>query len=327
VDTNKKKYLIRIHLLFFSGLLGFFIYPHVYPQKFNLIEQRNSQNYQFINPLLDCNVSDITNNNLSSLELKYQEIIRQFKTSSNITYAAIYYRDLNNGPWIGVNQDEMYSPASLIKVPLLITYLKLAESKSSLLDEKIKYIPQNQKEIPDIPPSLTLTAENEYTIRELLERMIVYSDNDAFYTLTNYIKSELVAKTYSDLDIKIDPSVNNNPSGNIITVKNYASFFRILFNASYLSPDMSELALQLLSKIEFKNGLNASLPREIKISHKYGERYYVESGERQLHDCGIIYLPEKPYLLCVMTRGKNFDDLSTFIKKISDTTYTYLNQN
>jgi len=27
----------------------------------------------------------------------------------------------------------------------------------------------------------------------------------------------------------------------------------------------------------------------------------------QLHDCGIVYYPETPYLLCVMTKGWNFE--------------------
>jgi hypothetical protein len=41
----------------------------------------------------------------------------------------------------------------------------------------------------------------------------------------------------------------------------------------------------------------------------------------QLHDCGIVYYPHKPYLLCVMTRGKSSDDNSKMIAEISKLVY------
>ncbi len=49
----------------------------------------------------------------------------------------IYVRNLNNGPWFGINEDEKYSPASLMKVPILITFLKWIESDPNILTRKI----------------------------------------------------------------------------------------------------------------------------------------------------------------------------------------------
>lgn len=49
----------------------------------------------------------------------------------------IYVRNLNNGPWFGINENEKYSPASMMKVPILITFLKWIEQDSSVLDKKI----------------------------------------------------------------------------------------------------------------------------------------------------------------------------------------------
>ena len=42
---------------------------------------------------------------------------------------------------------------------------------------------------------------------------------------------------------------------------------------------------------------------------------------RQLHDCGIIYYPNNTYLLCIMTRGKDFKQLESVIAGISKTVY------
>ncbi|MDQ5968539.1 MAG: beta-lactamase class [Patescibacteria group bacterium] len=49
----------------------------------------------------------------------------------------IYVRNLNNGPWFGINENEKYSPASMMKVPILITFLKWIEQDSLVLDKKI----------------------------------------------------------------------------------------------------------------------------------------------------------------------------------------------
>ena len=73
---------------------------------------------------------------------------------------------------------------------------------------------------------------------------------------------------------------------------------------------MSEKALGLLQKSEFHKGLVAGVPSGTIVAHKFGERDGLTIGEKQLHDCGIIYYPGNPYLLCVMTRGDNFDELA-----------------
>jgi hypothetical protein len=52
-----------------------------------------------------------------------------------------------------------------------------------------------------------------------------------------------------------------------------------------------------------------------------GERE-LQNGIRQLHDCGIVYLESHPYLLCIMTRGYDFEKLSKIISMISSQVYS-----
>jgi len=150
--------------------------------------------------------------------------------------------------------------------------------------------------------------------------MIIYSDNQAYDLLLKNIDNRKLIETYNNLGVDISLGFEN-PNGNILSVKQYASFFRILFNASYLSKDMSEKALGLLSRVKFSQALVAGVPSNILVAHKFGERQYTDTGEKQLHDCGIIYLPNKPYLLCIMTRGKNIPIEENFVKQISSMVY------
>jgi len=43
----------------------------------------------------------------------------------------------------------------------------------------------------------------------------------------------------------------------------------------------------------------------------------------QLHDCGIVYYPQRPYVICVMTKGRDLDVLKNVIKGISEIVYEH----
>ena len=79
--------------------------------------------------------------------------------------------------------------------------------------------------------------------------------------------------------------------------------------------------MQILSKTSFNKGMVAGLPKGVSISHKFGERGFSDSNIKQLHECGIVYMAGSPYLVCVMTRGTDFDQLSSVIADISGIIY------
>lgn len=311
----------------FSVIITFFIGYKIAPTKQNSSTEeeiiRKKFNYQYINPILECNPDISLNSKLIPLKNKLESIINQEINNKNITFASIYYRDLNNGPWFGINEKEYFSPASLVKVPILIAYLKKAETDPTILQTKLVVTndPTSGNNIQNIKPSVATITNVEYTIEKLLEEMIVYSDNNAYDTLVQNLTGDEIMKVYQDLDVDISKAFSN-PNGNIVTVKAYASFFRILYNASYLNKDLSEKALKLLSQVEFKDGLVAGVPKTITVSHKFGERKYADTNEIQFHDCGIVYLSKNPYLLCVMTKTtKSITPAINFIKNISQTIY------
>ena len=111
-----------------------------------------------------------------------------------------------------------------------------------------------------------------------------------------------------------------------LTAREYARFFRLLYNATYLDEDLSEKALSLLSQSTYKRGLVAGVKKDLPVAHKFGLHTHINpAGEvigRQLHDCGIIY-DDDPYILCVMTKSNtvNLQDLEQVISSISKRIY------
>jgi len=320
------QHYLKLILVLISFTLGFIVSPPASKYS-DSKEIRLRGNYKYINPLLECDSANFSNlTNLNHLRDEIKDNITKEIESTNITYASVYFRDLNNGPWFGINEKDNFSPASLIKVPLMIAYYKLAETKPEILQQKVINTEEDEANITqNIIPEITLTPNKEYTVDELINIMITYSDNLSYNLLLKNIDNGFIFQVYNDMGINIKEKQDNDPAGNILSVKDYASFFRVLYNSSYLNSEMSEKAMKLLIQSTFKKGLAAGIPRNIETSHKFGERFFIDTKEKQLHDCGVVHLPQKQYLLCVMTRGNDFNKLSAFIKQTSATVFSEVN--
>lgn len=296
---------------------GYFI-PYL-PSKLRTSGEMRVGSGKYTNALLECEIARdsiaVPKKNFSK---ELEEFVEELITSDTVADIAVYYRDLNNGPVISYNQDDSFAPASLLKVPLLITYLYWDEQQPGLFEEVLFFEkPFDVGYVQEFPPEDRLVVGRSYTIRELLERAVVYSDNQAYMLLYNHMPQRYFSDLFTLLGI--DPAVFMDSSKEM-TVREYSSFFRILYNVSFLSFVDSEYALSLLTKITFKDGLNVGVPEDIAIAHKFGERKNAE-GMRQFHDCGIVYYPKYPYLLCVMTQGENTPELITAIQKVSAFVY------
>ena len=282
----------------------------------------------FTNPALNYTEleASITSNKTLILSKQINTYIKSKKSAWDITHLSVYYRNLNNGGWFGLNEKEYFSPASLMKLPILISYLKKAESQKWFLDTKIVY--KKNPKIKDfkqnVPPERQLVDGESYSLRDVLQYLIVYSDNNASALLESYLPMADLQRTFTDIWLTF-PSITSWSFDNNVKVIDYASFFRVLFNASYLNRKDSEKALALLTKVAFRDGLIAWVPQNIAISHKFGERGIIGFNgeeEKQLHDCGIVYYPNHPYILCVMTRWDNWTNLRWVIWDISSLVFT-----
>ena len=214
----------------------------------------------------------------------------------------------------------------MLKVPLLIEFLHEAEDDPSILNKKVAISSTdiNTSISQNIKSEGFLVLGGEYTLTEILEFMIEKSDNTAVLALIRNIDKRGVGDVFESIGVPFK-DISTEVS---IRVKDYAGFFRVLFNSSYLSREMSEKALEILIKSEYIDGIVAGVPKEVKVAHKFGERNIIgEENSMQLHDCGIIYYPSKPYILCIMTKGNSFENQSKAIRDLSSYTYKEVDRN
>lgn len=318
------KKIAIVFLLFVAFCLGLFVEKNFDTSKVNPIPNLRSENvrlsgYKYISPLLECEqIEGLGGPNFNKLEEEIGKYLDDKKGSGEASDVAVYFRQLNNGSWFGINQDMDFAPASLLKVPIMMTYLKASESNPTILEDKVTY--NTEIEIMDQQfgrPQETLEVGKTYTNLELIERMIVFSDNYALNLLGQQMDSQAVNKLMNDLGASLSTSNGEE----YMSVKSYASLFRILFNASYLNKDNSEKALEFLANSTFTEGLKKNIPADVVVAHKFGQRDIEGQQVKQLHDCGIVYHPKGPYLLCIMTRGADYEILSDIIGDISKKTY------
>jgi len=248
--------------------------------------------------------------------------IRSLISKKDARSISVYFRDLQNGATFGVNEKEEFAPASLLKLPVLIGLLKYSENKPDTLTQKLTYTKKVYDIIPYYASDDQIKIGVTYTVDDLIRRMIVDSDNEALLLLQHSFPQEIVDDVYRDLGFILPEDITDEY---MMSVKSYASFFRILYNASYLSRDMSEKALELLSNTGFTKGITNGIPGTITIAHKYGEREYTDTKDKQLHDCGIIYYPKHPYLLCIMSKGTTYEKLEHVIGQLSKRIFNEMN--
>ncbi len=284
---------------------------------------------KFIKPNLDCEQADDKFNTLESLKSKLEVSIEGFKKTGKAKRISVFVRDLNTSKFVGIHDGEIYYMASLLKTPLLIGGFKLAEVEPKILDQALIY-----NGVPDLYEDQIISVSNKlkkgetYTIKDLMNRAVIYSDNTAAQILLDYYPEGFLDRIMQALGIQIV-----KPTGeaeDFVTARTYANIFRILYNSSYLTRDYSNQALEILSKTEFKDGITSKLPNDLTIAHKFAERTLVYGNNNvvleQIHECGLVYSKD-PYILCILTEGTSYSDLKYVLSEVSLSIYNDMIEN
>lgn len=256
--------------------------------------------------------------NYLSLKVGILDYLESVKPSGDLEYASVYVKDLNGNQWMDVNPENTYHPGSLFKVITMITFLKMAENNMSILDQPVKYAEQLN------PPTQTfnskvITPGQTYKIKDLIYYMVVYSDNHATMLLHKYMDGKIFENVFTDLGL-VKPDIYSNSYQ--LSVKDYSKFVSVLYDGSYLTGAASDFAISLLCESDFGLGITKELPKDIKIAHKFGEAG--KPGNRELHESAIVYLNNRPYLVTIMTKGKQSEKLAEIMARISKMVYDHM---
>lgn len=280
-----------------------------------------NEDFELLNHTTNCEeeASERTQWQYEPLRAEVIDKVEELGRSGEVPYVSVFFRDLHSGSRFGVREYEKFVPASLLKLPVMMVLLYQADTKPAILDEQItlQKVYPGDFEIED--PSHTIEPNTSYSIRELMEKMIKYSDNSSAYALLDRINAsalQLDSNTFSDL------GTWHMMSGTIDNTQmiSYANLFSTLYNSSYLSPQASQFALELLTQTTFTEGIVAGVPSDVRVAHKFGVHAQLDE-KSDLHDCGIVYHKTSPYVLCILTSGSDLESEIKAIREISAIVY------
>jgi len=222
--------------------------------------------------------------------------------------AGVSVIDLRTGGRVSVRGDETFPTASLIKVAVLVALLDEVNKGSIRMDERISLLARDR--VPGSGVLQYMQSGLEPTVGDAAWLMITISDN----TATNILLDHLNVKTVGDkmealglphtkihsktflrsTSIAVDSSVKYGLG--VTTPNETARLFELLHHGRAVSPALDSTALAMLRANQDGTKLARWLPDTVAVAHKTGE------VDRSRSDCGIVYGPQAPVVVCAMTR-------------------------
>lgn len=234
--------------------------------------------------------------------------------------ASIYFEYLPTGTSIGINEQEQLVGASLLKTPLAINLYKTAEEAKLSLDTPITL---KKEWLNSQYGELYKKGEGyQTTLRQLAALMLKDSDNTAalaiYYSLEKVMPIDKKLLSFVDSEY----GVNNDDSVRLGS-ETYGHILKCLYFTCYINKDSSQQVLSYLLESSASNRLRLYLPDDIPVAHKIGTYDADADSVAVQSDCGIVYVPNRNYMLCVMIKGDD-PQASRTIGDISKLVYNFV---
>lgn len=240
----------------------------------------------------------------------------------------VYFNYLNSSADFGTNTRSEFTAASTVKVPLAMAIYKTAEEgKLSMTD---RYTLQQPDLDSNFGTLYKAGAGASYTVQQLVSIMLMQSDNTAMNALVSVLKNIGIADPFADvyqqMGLDTFPTIGQTTSlasYENIDVHTLSNMFLALYNASYDNPADSQAILSYLSQTPFSDKLVAGVPASVIVAHKIG----ISADNNTYSDCGIVYAPSRPYILCVGLSGQSQQIANQLISQVSKAAYQYVINN
>ncbi len=237
----------------------------------------------------------------------------------------IVVKDLDMNWEIVCNKDKPIPSASIVKIPIMLSYFYAASEGKIKLDDKIT-LKKSQKTGGSGLLKGALTG-SEYSIKDLLYLMISRSDNTAANILIDTLGINRLNEYFRKIGLKhtnlsrrmMDFNARKEGVENYTTARDMAYLLEQLYRSKFLNKSVSRQALSLLASQNINDRIPKKLPAGTVVAHKTG----LEKG--LCHDVGIVYTKKGNFLISALTKHgyKSARPMKGLISRISLLTYNY----
>jgi beta-lactamase class A len=260
------------------------------------------------------------------LDAKFQAAVRDAEASLD-GVLGIALKDLKTGKTFLLNEREVFPQASSIKIAILLEVFKQAEEGRLKLDEFIAL--EDSRKVAGSGvlfylgrPSLSLS------VRDTAVLMTVLSDNTATNLLIDRVGMAAVNERMDALGLPktrlrrkmMDLKAAGEGRENVSTPLEMLTLLEKVWKGGILKEPYRKDLLEILA-IPKDSPLRSGIPDGVDVAEKPGELEAVRC------DSGIVMLPGRPYILCVMTTYLKRDaDGNPAIAKISRLAYEHFSR-
>ena len=235
--------------------------------------------------------------------------------------------DLTSGQKYQLRENEVFPQASSIKIAVLAElYRQAQQGKLKLTD---LYVVKSVDLVEDSPIMNGLTpGVTQITLRDLATMVAAVSDNSAANILIDRVGMENVNSFLDSLGLThtrlrrkmMDLKAAGEGRENISTPGEMMTLLDAIYRGKVLNKSLTGDFFKLLSTKK-NSWIPRDLPENLKIADKDGELEGVRN------DSGVIFLENRPYILCVMTTYLRRErDGEEAISKISVDTFHMFNR-
>jgi beta-lactamase class A len=214
-------------------------------------------------------------------------------------------KDLDSGDVVTWNADRVFPSASLIKVPIMVAAYNAVHEGRISLSQTIPLRREDRRGGSGILKFAPLGSL--YTNRELVELMIVHSDNTAAELLIKQLGYDYMRDSFARLgllDTEIYPSGFKLTSrrvleDNMTSPRDMGVLLEKIYRRELVSATASDDMMTILKNQKLRDRLPKYLPQGWEIAHKTGLL------RKACHDVGIVFSPSGNYMVCVLTADQS----------------------
>ncbi len=261
----------------------------------------------------------IFNENFNDILLNFLELRSDLRAATKPwgDNFSLYFEYLPTGTSININGTKEFYQASLFKLPVTMAYYHQLERLKEREDKTVEIREIDiDKEFGDLWKK---GVGYRLKMSEAIRLALTESDNTAIKLVVPRITEDDFNAVYEALDIDL----HADGSGSVITTKGYSSILKALYFSSVLEEEDSQHILDLLTKTKFVDKLPAGVPHDVLVAHKIGVFNKEEGDGEAFMDCGIVYVPNRPYSLCMYSQSDE-QTARERMKKISRIVYDYV---
>ncbi len=250
-------------------------------------------------------------------------IIERLKTLQGHT--GFYYKNMVTGETLAYQENDTFTPASIIKLPMLMQIFRMAAKGEADLTERIKI--RHEDKVPSCGALNRFTDEPVVDIRTLCNLMTIISDNTATNVLISHYGTERLNKGFEEMGLEktrvnrrlFDMESARKGISNYITPKEIGQLLEQLYNRTFVNEAVSQDILNILLEQQFDHKIPGMLPPGTKVAHKTGEDDDISN------DVGIVYA-KAPFVVCFVSNKTINHPFNMFIRETTLELFNQCNQ-